>query len=408
MGSEAVQNKVRLVNSASIRPAVDAVNKIRLAASSDSFRDLARVFLLFFLTAATLSLLAQSPADSFASLVSSADAARQQGDIPRAIQLYREATERDPNWPDGWWFLGILQYDANQYVPAREALSRYLQLTPNAAPALALKGLCEFNTADYPQSLQDLELGDSLGAASQPRNARIIFYHEALLLTRLGRLEEALSKFALLAKQRADNQDLVVAIGLAGLRLNLLPKDVLPGQEPLLSSIGQAAVLLMNQDYDGSRQAFQAIFAQYPHLSNIHYLYGYLLFATKPDQAVEQFQEELAISPHSASAHAMLAWAHGLQGDYAASLDDAAKASIEDPTLTMGQLVYGRALVETDDISGGLPHLENVVRSEPGNLEAHLALAKAYSKLGRSEEARRERLLCLSISQQGAPPIAAP
>jgi Flp pilus assembly protein TadD len=104
----------------------------------------------------------------------------------------------------------------------------------------------------------------------------------------------------------------------------------------------------------------------------------------------------------------MRAWALELQGDYAESLDDAAKAAAEDPSLPMGQLVYGRALVETGDVSNGLPHLENVLRMEPGNLEAHLTLAKTYSKLGRSEDARRERLLCLSISQQGVTPLAAP
>jgi tetratricopeptide (TPR) repeat protein len=291
-------------------------------------------------------------------------------------------------------------------------LDRYLQLTPRAAPALALRGLCKFNTGNYSQALQDLELADSQGAANQPRNAQIIYYHEALLLTRLGRFEEALGKFQILVKQGTDNragkqdlenqdlenQDLLLALGLAGLRLNLLPQEVKPDQTAVLSSVGRAAVLLMKQD-EGARRAFQDVFARYPRLPNIHYLYGYLLFATKPDEAVSQFREELAISPHSAHAHAMCAWALELQGDYAASLDDAAKAATEDPSLPMGQLVYGRALVETGDISGGLPHLENVLRSEPGNLEAHLTLTKAYSKLGRSEDARRERLLCLSISQ---------
>ena len=316
--------------------------------------------------------------------------------------------EINPSWPDGWWFLGILQYDANQYVPAQDALNRYLQLTPHAAPALALRGLCEFNTGEYLQALQDLELGVSRGAANQPGNARIIFYHQALVLMRLGRFEESLGKFTLLAKQGTDSQDLLIGLGLAGLRVNLLPKDVPAVQTPMLSSVGQAAILLMNQNYDGGRQAFQALFAQYPQLPGIHYLYGYLLFATKPDEAVAQFRKELEISPRSANAHAMCAWALELEGDYAEALDDAAKAFTEDPSLPMGQLVYGRALVETGDIGGGLPHLENVVRTEPGNLEAHLALTKAYSKLGRSEEARRERLLCLSISQQGATAVAAP
>ena len=312
--------------------------------------------------------------------------------------------------------MGILQYDANQYVAAQEALNHYLQLTPNAAPALALRGLCEFNTRNYPQALQDLELAESLGAANQPRNAQIICYHEALLLTPLGRFEEALRKFQILARQNTanggkdgtDDQDLLLAVGLAGLRLNLFPDEVKAEQAAILSSVGRAAVLLMNQDDDGSRQAFQSIFAQYPRVPNSHYLYGYLLFATKPDEAISQFREELAISPHSAHARAMCAWALEFQGDYAAALDDAAKAATDDPSLPMAQLVYGRALVETGDIAGGLPHLENVLRSEPGNLEAHLGLVKAYSTLGRSEDARRERLLCLSISQEGAAPIASP
>jgi tetratricopeptide (TPR) repeat protein len=347
-------------------------------------------------------------AQDFSSLAASADAARQQGDTPRAIELYRKATEKNPNWPDGWWFLGILQYNQNQYDPARDALTHYLQLTPKAAPALALRGICEFNTGADEPALQDLERADALGAANQPRNAQILYYHEGLLLTHFARFEEALTKFQLLVQQGADSPDLALAVGLAGLHQNLFPQAVPPDQIPLLSAIGRAAILLMQKNSDASRQAFQSLFNRYPQLPNIHYLYGYLLFPTNPDAALAQFHQELAISPQNASAHAMLAWALELQGDYAASLDDAAKAATDDPSLPMAQLVYGKALVETGDLQAGLLHLERALAAEPGNLEAHLAMVKAYSKLGRSEDARRERLLCLSISQQGAVPVAAP
>jgi tetratricopeptide (TPR) repeat protein len=360
------------------------------------------------LMAVALLLPARAQIDDFASLAASADAARQQGDAPRAIELYKRATEKNPNWTDGWWFLGILQYDQNQYQPASDALTRYLQLTPKAAPAFALRGLCEFNTGAYPEALQDLELAESLGAANQPRNAQILYYHEALLLTRFSRFEEALAKFALLVQQGADNQDLAVAVGLAGLRRNQLPEMVSSDQTALLSSVGHAAILLMQKNHDASRKAFQAIFTEQPRTPDIHYLYGYLLFPTNPDEAVDQFHRELVISPRNATAHAMCAWALELQGDYAASLDDAKKAAEEDPSLPMGQLVYGKALIETGDVNAGLPHLESVLKAQPGNLEAHLALAKAYSKLGRSEDARRERLTSLAISQQGAAPLAAP
>jgi tetratricopeptide (TPR) repeat protein len=367
----------------------------------------ARICCCMVLMAIALLIPAKAQNDDFASLAAGADAARQQGDAPRAIELYRRATQKNPNWPDGWWFLGILQYDQNQYQLAGDALTRYLQLTPKAAPAFALRGLCEFNTGAYPEALQDLELAESLGAANQPRNAQILYYHEALLLTRFSRFEEALAKFALLVQQGADNQDLNIAVGLAGLRRNQFPEAVSSDQTALLSSVGHAAILLMQKNYDASRQAFQAIFTDQPRTPDIHYLYGYLLFPTNPDEAVDQFHRELAISPRNATAHAMCAWALELQGDYAGSLDDARKAAEEDPSLPMGQLVYGKALIETDHVNAGLPHLETVLKSQPGNLEAHLALTKAYSKLGRSEDARRERLVSLAISQQGAAPVAA-
>ena len=362
-----------------------------------------------FAAAALISVpAAQSQTSDFRTLSERADAARQQGDVPGAIELYRQAMEANPGWPDGWWFLGILQYDLNRYAPARDAFAQYIQLTPKAGPALALKGLCEFETSQYQESLKDLQHGLALGAANQPRNARILLYHEALLLTRAGDFEQSIAVFTQLAKQQADNQDLATGLGLAALRRRELPSNAQPDQRSLLTSTGLAALLLMNGDFDGASQAFQTLFTRYPDMPNLHYTYGYLLFASRPEQAIAQLQQELKISPHSANAHAMLGWAEGAQGDFSMACDNGAKAVAEEPALAMGQLIYGRALVETGSISEGLPHLEDVVRMEPENLEAHLTLAKAYSKLGRTEDARRERLQCLTISDQVAAPVANP
>src|ERR1039458_9303236 len=181
----------------------------------------------------TLTLLLQAPAsavaqdhpESFDELTAGASSAREQGDIPRAIELYQQATQLNPKWPDGWWYLGSLQYGVNAYAPAIEALTHYIELTPDAGPARALRGLCEFEVGQYPQSLQDLQQGIALGAANQPRNAGIVLYHEALLLTRLGRFEEALGKYAVMVRHGTINEDVTNGIGLSGLRMPILPKD---------------------------------------------------------------------------------------------------------------------------------------------------------------------------------------
>jgi tetratricopeptide (TPR) repeat protein len=337
-------------------------------------------------------------AADFSAVTTGAAAARDRGDLPRAIQLYQQAVDLNPKWAEGWWSLGTLQYSTDQYSAAREALTRFIDLTPNAGPALALRGLCEYESGQYPESLLDLQHGIALGAANQPRNAQIVLYHEALVLTRLGRFEEATAKYIFFVKHANPNRELAISIGLAGMRMAMLPKDIDPSQADLIAEVGNAAIPVMNGDLAAGQQAFQEFFTRNPTLPNVHYFYGYLLFAAHSDDAIPQFQQELALSPHNAVFNAMLAWAQGLQGDYAAALPAAKSAVTEDPSLHMGQLMYGRALVETGQVEAGLPYLESVLRQEPGNLEAHITLAKAYSKLGRVDDARQERQLCLRMA----------
>ena len=377
--------------------------KLRLRSNAKGVWLPPKIMTVAIFVAASLGqpIFSQSPGD-FDAISAGAAAARSSGDLPRAIELYTRAVKLNPQWPDGWWFLGTLQYGADQYAQAREALTHFIDLTPNAGPATALRGLCEFEIGQYPDALQDLQRGIALGAANQPRNAQILLYHEALALTRLGRFEEAIGKYTIFVQQGQINPDLTTAIGLAGLRMPVLPKDADPAQAELISMVGQAGIAVMNRNPDAGRQAFQAVFDRFPKAPNVHYFYGYLLFAIDPDQSAAQFRLELAVVPSSASAHAMLAWISELQGNFAAALPDAEKAAAEDPSLLMDQLVLGRAMVETGNVSGGLPHLENVLQMDPENLEAHLTLAKAYSKLGRKDDARKERLLCLTLSDQGA------
>jgi tetratricopeptide (TPR) repeat protein len=343
---------------------------------------------------------------NFSTIRSAAEAAREQGNRPLAIQLYSQSVALNPAWPDGWWFLGILQYENDQYEPARDALTHYIELAPPAGPALALRGLCAFEMGQFAESLQDIEQGLAHGAANQRRNTEIILYHEALDLTNLGRFEEAIGKYTAIAKRGGGNPELSIAVGLAGMRMAILPKDVDPSKADLISSVGQASIAVMVGDTLGAENQFQTIFDSYPEEKNIHYLYGYLLLSADPDSAMVEFKKELIVNPESAVAHAMSAWTLSLQGDYAGALPDANEAVTEDPSLVIGQLVYGRALVETGNTIGGLAHLQSVLQVEPGNLEAHMTKAKALSKLGRNEDARRERLLCLSISDQEVSPRA--
>jgi tetratricopeptide (TPR) repeat protein len=239
----------------------------------------------------------------------------------------------------------------------------------------------------------------ALGAANQPRNEKILRYHEALLLTRTGRFEDALRSYAFFLHDEDSNPELLLALGLAGLRTPLLPKELKADQQELYISAGKAAFDLMKRDFEAARVEFQHLFERAPAVPNAHYLDGFLLYATDPDQAVVEFKKELEVNPSNAAAEVMLAWIPLMQNDGTEALPHARKAAVEDPTLSSAQLVLGRALTETGDANAAIEHLEKTAQLQPDNLEVHLALVKAYSKAGRKEDARRERLLCLEMTK---------
>jgi tetratricopeptide (TPR) repeat protein len=343
--------------------------------------------------------LAQATPSAFDHVVEAATAARERDDVPQAIGLYSRAVQLRPRWPDGWWFLGSLQYETEAYPAGRDALTHFLELVPDAAPAWALRGLCEFETGEYSQSLTDIQRGLSLGAGKQAHDETILRYHEALLLTRSGDFEQALQEYAPFTRSKVSNPELLVGIGLAGLRTPLLPRDLKEDKRDLYLAAGSAAFLFMSGDEAAARQEFQNLFQRFPTASDAHYLYGLLLFPTDPDQAIAEFRRELEIAPSNAAAQLMVAWDALMRNDFSTALAYSEKVMAEEPTLPSARLVLGRGLVETGDVKGGIDLLEKELRLEPDNFEIHLALARAYSKSGRKEDARRERLLCLQMEK---------
>lgn len=350
---------------------------------------------------------AQANPPNFADVVAQANAARDVNDVPHAVELYQQALRLNSQWADGWWFIGSMQYGAGDYAAARDALSHYLEMTPNAAPALAIRGLSEFEIGQYPESLKDIQRALGLGAANQSRNEKILRFHEAMLMTRLGRFEDALRSYGFFAHDEA-NPELLTAIGLAGLRTPLLPREVKDDQREVFMSAGRAAFDFMKGDKGAARTEFQKLFTRNPPVQNAHYLYGFLLYGAAPEDAEAEFKHELEVNPKNAPADVMLAWIPLLDNDGAKALPYAEKAVATDASLPSAQLVLGRALTETGDPKDGIEHLEKTEQAQPDNLEVHVALVKAYSKAGRKEDARRERLLCLEMTKNDATPTTHP
>lgn len=344
---------------------------------------------------------------AFDQLRSDAEAARQAGDAAGAASLYAQAVRMNPSWPEGWWYLGQLRYGADAYAQAVEAFNHYLELMPNAAPATALRGLCEFELGQYQASLGDVDRALTLGAADDSRNTQILRYHQGMLLTKLGRFEEALTAYGYFAKQHVSNDELLTAVGLAVLRIPEFPKDADARQREVSAAAGNAVFPMLAGDGQSAAQAFQNFFERYPTVANAHYSLGYLLYSSDPDAAIAEFRKELAVDADNAVDRTMLAWALLMEASPAEALPEAKKAAEEAPQLPMAQLALGRALLETGDVKQATAILESALALDPRNLEIHMALARAYSEAGREEEARRERRTCLELTQPTSKPAPA-
>ena len=81
---------------------------------------------------------------SAAALIKQANAAREAGDLERAIELYRRIVTVAPGQREAWWYSGTSLYELERWDEARLAFDRVVGLDKANAPALAFRGLTIF------------------------------------------------------------------------------------------------------------------------------------------------------------------------------------------------------------------------------------------------------------------------
>jgi tetratricopeptide (TPR) repeat protein len=339
---------------------------------------------------------------TFEELKAQAAAARESGNLPQAIATYQQALQLNPSWPEGWWYLATLFYDSDQYGGGYEAFAHFVKLEENSAPGWAFLGLCEFETGKYDQAFDHIRRGLTLGTGLQPETADVLRFHEALLLTRQGLFDQALPLYMPFARRGSKDPALIMGLGLTALHRSMLPKEVPPEQRELVAEAGKTAGFWAAGNTADTEAGFRALLAKYPNEPSIHYFVGSYLLGAHPEQAMGEFRRELAVNPRSADAGAMLALLMVRAGDEPAALPYAQKAAADGPATPMARYVYGLILTHAGDWRG-VQHLEVAERLDPGNFEYHMALAGAYSRFGRNDDAQRERRESIALARESDP-----
>jgi tetratricopeptide (TPR) repeat protein len=275
------------------------------------------------------------------------------GKTDAAIRDYQRALELKPDWKEGLWNLGMLQYGSDRFAEAKSTFQRVLEFAPSLGIAWGLLGLSEYETRDYDDALAHLERAQFFGIKDDDEIARVSSYHLGILLIREGEFERASDLLLTTFGAGIVSPQAKIALGLAMLRVPLLPEQLDPSREALVLAAGDAATAGADEP---ARLA--ALLQGYPDVPYLRFSYGLALArAGKEKEALEQFLAETRISP------------------------DRPMTWIEVSRLELRQGAVGDSLKAA----------QMAVRISPGNKDAHELLAQAWEAAGKREQAAAER-----------------
>jgi tetratricopeptide (TPR) repeat protein len=328
----------------------------------------------------------------FEELSRRAAAAQAAGNADQAMQNYQRALQLRPDWDDGRWKLAMLHYSAGHYPEAISELKSWVERQPNFGSAWAVMGLCEFEMKDYKNALIHLQRAEELGFGGSPGAAGLARYHLAVLENRNGQFESAMGTLLPGALSATVAKEIQIALGMALLRMPLLPDQLGPSQSTLVQSAGEIAALLLNSKYDQAYPKFQALLKEYPSVPFLHYAYGTALAALSQfDEAETQLRAELQVSPQNELPYIRLASVALKRHRPEEALPSAQRAVQLAPDSYESHYVLGRACLELGQDEQAVLELERASNLAPGSPEVHFNLAKAYAKAKLPEKAEQER-----------------
>jgi tetratricopeptide (TPR) repeat protein len=336
-------------------------------------------------------------AATFHELARQAAAARHADHVPQAIDLYQQALQLKPDWSEGWFYLGTLYYDSDRYADAQPAFAQFVKLADKPA-GWAFLGLCEFETGGYPLAREHMQ--KALDGGLAPEIEQVVRFHQTLLLTRLGLFDQALHWYKSLVRRGIHDPALIAGLGLNSLDKPMLPKETPPDRQELIAAVGRTAYAWMTGDNAKTEAAFHALLEAYPTAPGVHNFYATYLLSSHPEAALPELRRELEVNPQCVEARAMLALLLLQAGQLSDASSYAKKAVADGPSSPLAQYAYALTIA---DLHEAAARLEIAERLDPSNFEYHVALAHAYSRSGRNDDARRERKISIQLARESDP-----
>jgi tetratricopeptide (TPR) repeat protein len=353
-------------------------------------------FALFAILAASASAVAQDA--SFARAV----AAQQAGNVSEAEAEYRRFLAAHPASVEARSNLAVVLMQLGRY---EEAIAEYRQALEAAPSNLTVRvnlGLAYYKAMRLDAAVQEFEA--VLAAQPESRQARLL---AADCHLRLGRPDRAVMLLEPLESSATDDPALIYLLGMAYLDAGHTGKGQLLIDRILRHGDSAEARVLMGVakqragDLGGAVEDLKQAVAVNPDLPGVRGLYGAaLLEAGNPDMARGEFEAELSRNPLDFDANLYMGVLLKGEQEYDGAVRHFERALGVRPGDLPTRFQIASIALARQDTAAAAASLEAIVAEAPSFLEAHVALATAYYRLQRREDAERERAIVQRLTEE--------
>ena len=321
-----------------------------------------------------------------------------------AEQAYQSILKIDPANADARANLGIVAMVEQDWAKAAENLKNALKFKPTLWNAQALLAVCELHLEKVSEAT-DLLL-HALPKLNEPKLRMEAGFPFVQVLEQKGELDRAASVLAAMQELDPANPDLLYASYRVHTDLAMKAVESMalaaPNSVQLHRALAEHAINEARTD-DAIAEYRKALEVS-PNSAAVHYEYGQVLVLQshmEPNLSLAQkeFGTALALSPGDAKPECELAKIARWRSDSKTAAEHYEKAATVNPDLACAQLGIAETLIENGKSTEALAHLESAARASPFDPEVHHRLGLLYLKLGRQEDANREKAKFKELQQ---------
>lgn len=338
-------------------------------------------------------------------LYAQAKQAQQRGDNATAIEKYKAMLKLAPHLAAGYNNLGMLYFNAHDYVHASETLKRGLELNPNMPSASAMLGMSYFQMGEDGKA--EPLLIKALKAKPGDNQVEMVLVH---ILINEKKFDEAVSHLNAFLARNPKDQEAWYLLGKSYVQLseNALKKinEIDPDSVVAHEITGEVDESMHN--YDLALVEYKKAIDLAPQEPGTHMHMGDAFWnMSKWESAQAEFKAELVNDPNNCLAHWKLANSI-LEGNDSneEALAETNKAIERCPALMQARVDRARALVRLGKQPEALPDLLMAEKETPSEPSIHFLLAAVYRAQGKSAEAQQEMKTYGTLQREASAAVA--